>query len=346
MARRGLLALAGTAVGVGAGLVAQRSVVNRRRRNDPEVGERFGERRGDRSRYLDLPDGARLFVEESGPADATKGAVFLHGSALRTDLWYYQLPGIGGHRCVFYDLRGHGLSEPKGDKEFSMEVLAEDLAAVIADSGLDEVVLVGHSIGGMVALELCAADPGLVGSVVKGLVLANTTPSPATETTIGGAALARAERFLRNPLDVLSSHHERVDRLRKIIRPTDQIFLAVSFAAFGPDGSARQIDFASDMLAETPGHVLFDLVRSYGAYDVRSHLGDIAIPALVIAGSHDRITVPTASEELAELLPKAELTVLQRCGHMSMLERHQDFNTMLERFLDDSLGRSVMEERG
>lgn len=345
MARRGLLALAGTAVGVGAGLVAQRATVNRRRRNDPEVGERFGERRGERSRYLDLPDGARLFVEESGPADARRGAIFVHGSALRTDLWHYQLPGIGGHRCVFYDLRGHGLSEPKGNTDFSIGVLAEDLVHVIEDAALDEVVVIGHSIGGMVALELCAANPDLVGSLVKGLVLANTTPSPAAETTIGGAALARAERLLRNPLDVLSSHHERVDRLRQVIRPTDQIFLAVSFAAFGPNASARQIDFASDMLAETPGHVLFDLVRSYGDYDVRDILGDVNIPALVIAGSHDRITVRDAGEELAELLPKAELTVLQRCGHMSMLERHDDFNQMVERFLDDQLGGAGTEVR-
>ena len=345
MARKGLLALAGTAVGVGAGMVAQRSMVTRRRRNDPEVGERFGERRGERSRYLPLPDGARLFVEESGPEGSKKGAVFLHGSALRTDLWHYQLAGIGGHRCVFYDLRGHGLSEPKGER-FSIGVLAQDLLRVIEDSGLDEVVVVGHSIGGMIALELCAAHPEVVGARVKGLVLANTTPSPGTETTIGGAALARTERLLRNPLDVISSHHERIDRLRKVIRPTDQIFLAVSFAAFGPNASASQIDFASDMLAETPGNVLFDLVRSYGDYDVRDVLGDIDIPALVIAGSHDRLTVLTAGEELAELLPKAELTVLQRCGHMSMLERHKEFNEMLERFLDDQLGRPGVEVGG
>jgi pimeloyl-ACP methyl ester carboxylesterase len=325
-------------------MVAQRSMVNRRRRNDPEIGERFGEQRGERSRYLDLPDGGRLFIEESGPADSKRGAVFLHGSALRTDVWHYQLPGIGGHRCVFYDLRGHGLSEPKGE-QLSIRVLADDLAKVIEHAGLDEVVVVGHSIGGMVALQLCAAYPELAGALVKGLVLANTTPSPGAETTIGGAALARAERLLRSPLDVLSSHHERIDRLRKVVRPTDQIFLAVSFAAFGPHASARQIDFAADMLAETPGNVLFDLVRSYGDYDVRDVLGEINVPALVVAGSHDRLTVLTAGEELAELLPKAELTVLQGCGHMSMLERYKEFNQMLERFLDDHLGRPGTEVR-
>src|SRR5688572_3884123 len=98
MARRGALALAGTAIGVGVGLVAQRSVVNRRRRNDPEASEPFGRRRGVRQRYIELDDDARLFVEEAGPGEARAGAIFIHGSALRTDSWHYQLPGVGGHR--------------------------------------------------------------------------------------------------------------------------------------------------------------------------------------------------------------------------------------------------------
>src|SRR3712207_664056 len=103
MKRRGALALAGTAAGIGAGLIAQHSVVQRRRRTDPEAGERFGERRGERSRTISLGDGANLFVEEVGP-ESPRGVVFIHGSCLRTDTWHYQMPGLGGHRLVFYDL--------------------------------------------------------------------------------------------------------------------------------------------------------------------------------------------------------------------------------------------------
>lgn len=336
MRKGGLVALVGTAAGVGAGLVAQRSVVNRRRRNDPHAGEPFGKRRGERSRMVSLPDGAELFVEESGP-DVNRGAIFVHGSALRTDLWHYQMPGIGDHRLVFFDLRGHGRSMPKGDLSFSIETLSEDLAAVIDDAGLDEVVIVGHSIGGMIALQLCARRQAWLGDRVKGLVLAHTTYRPAYDTSIGGAVVSKLERVIRNPLDLVGGYHEKIERLRKIVRPTDQVFLAVSFAGFGPGASAKQIDFVYDMLADTSADVLFDLVKSYRDYDVREILSEVTVPALVVTGTHDRLTVPKASEYLAEHLPKAELQVFDRCGHMTMLERPQDFNEMIGRFFDDVL---------
>jgi pimeloyl-ACP methyl ester carboxylesterase len=136
----------------------------------------------------------------------------------------------------------------------------------------------------------------------------------------------------------LGGYHDGIDRLRRIVRPTDQIFLAVSYAAFGPGASAKQIDFVYDMLADTPADVLFDLIRSYRDYDVRELLDQVTVPALVITGTHDRITVPKASRFLADHLPKAELQVFEGCGHMTMLERPEAFNEMLERFLSDALG--------
>jgi pimeloyl-ACP methyl ester carboxylesterase len=338
MNKRNALALAGAAAGLGAGLVAQRSAVNRRRRDDPEGGEPFGQRRGVRSRSIVRPDGGELFIEEAGPT-STKGAVFIHGSVLRTDVWHYQMDGIGGHRLVFYDLRGHGRSQPKGSAEYSVTTLANDLAAVIDDSGLEEVVVVGHSVGGMIALQLCHAQKELLGTKVKGLVLTNTTHRPAFETLIGGAGVAKVERLIRRPLDMIGSQHHRIERLRKILRPSDSIFLAVAFAAFGPNASAKQIDFTYDMLSETPTEVIFDLIKAYRDFDVTDHLGDITVPALVISGTHDRLTVSEASDYLVEHLPKAQLELLRGCGHMTMLERHDEFNDLVERFLDDNLGR-------
>lgn len=337
MNRRGVWALAGAAAGVGAGLVAQHSVIKRRRRNDPEGGERFGERRGERSRILELPDGARIFIEETG-RESSKGAVFVHGSSLRTDTWHYQLPGIGGHRLIFYDLRGHGMSKPKGDSEFSIERLVDDLRAVIDDCGLEEVVIVGHSVGGMIALDLCRLYPDDLGGRVKGLVLLNTTHRPAAETLIGGAPLARIERAIRKPLDALGARSDYVEYLRRVIKPSDTVFMAVSLAAFGQGASAKQIDFTYDMLAETPADVIFDLIRSYRDYEVTEHLGGVNVPTLVIGGTHDRITIGRASEEIAERLPKAELKMLEGCGHMSMLERHREVNRLLEGFFGDVLG--------
>lgn len=342
--KRGIIGLAAGAATIGAGLVAQRVAVARRRKSDPEAEEAFGERRGVRRRMLDLDDGARLFIEEVGP-ESKRGVIFVHGSALRTDAWYYQFPGIGDHRLVFYDLRGHGISQPRGDAPFKMKTLSQDLLRVIESSDLDECVIVGHSIGGMIALELCDERKDLMGSLIKGLVLSNTTYRPAVETLAGGAAISHLERFTRRPFDNLGSHHSRLDRLRKIIKPSDAIFMMVSFAAFGPKASAKQIDFTYDMLAETPTDILFDLIKSYRDFDVRDVLGDITVPALVISGDHDRLTVSDASRHLAEHLPKAELVMLEDCGHMTMLERHEEFNSMLKRFCDDHLGRAETHER-
>lgn len=336
--RKSLFALAGTAAAAGAGFAAQRAALNRRRRHDPEAGQDFGSRRGERTRFIDLDDGARIFVEEVGPEKAKKGVVFAHGSVLRTDVWHYQMEGLGGHRLVFSDLRGHGLSQPRGEAAYSLATLAEDLLATIDAVGLHETVIVGHSVGGMVALRLCKDNPDLLGTKIKGLVLVNTTYGPVTETLIGSGVIARFERLTRRPLDALGSQHQRIDRFRRLVRPSDAVFWGVALAAFGPEASPKQIDFTYDMLSETSAETIFDLVRSYRDHDMADLLGDVTVPALVIGGTHDRLTLPKASRYLAEHLPKAELHIFERCGHMSMLERHAEFNSRVTDFIKDTLG--------
>jgi pimeloyl-ACP methyl ester carboxylesterase len=190
----------------------------------------------------------------------------------------------------------------------------------------------------MIALHLASSRLDWLGSRIKGLVLLNTTYRPAYDTSIGGALVSKVERAIRHPIDALGGYHSSIERLRKIVRPTDSVFLAVAFAAFGPGASAKQIDFTYDMTSDTSAGVLFDLIKSYRDYDVTEKLGDLTIPTLVLTGTHDRLTVPKASEYLADHLPKAELKVFERCGHMTMLERHDDFNEMLDRFLTDTLG--------
>ena len=344
MKRTRLFALAGAAAGLTAGIVAERLAVKKRRTTDSEAGEGFGSRRGERTRMIDLGDGAQIYVEEVGP-EVSSGAIFIHGSALRTDLWHYQMEGLDARRLIFYDLRGHGLSQPKGDTEFSVATLAKDLEVIIEDSKLDEVVLVGHSIGGMVALELAASRPEWLSSKIKGLVLTNTTYRPPMETIAGGAALAHLERMTRRPFDLLGPHSARIDRLRKIVKPSDALFWTVSFSAFAPQASAKQVDFTYDMLAETPSDVIFDLFKAYRGFDVEDCLSDVTVPSLIIAGSRDRITLAEASEHMARVMPKAQLEILEDCGHMAMMERHDEFNQLVKSFLEDTLGPRPPKEK-
>jgi pimeloyl-ACP methyl ester carboxylesterase len=316
---------------------AEHLLLARRRRRDAEGGEDLGARACETVRLLQTPDGACLHVEETGRPSSRRGAIFVHGSAMRNDVWHYQKGGIDGHRLLFYDQRGHGRSKPKGGADYLVETLAGDVELVREDAGLDQVVLVGHSLGGMVVLALCAQRRAELGERIKGIVLVNTTHKPPIETMAGGAAVAHLERVLRRPFDFVGSHSHRIDVLRRVIRPSDALFWAVSLSAFGPDASPKQVDFAYDMLAETSSDVIFDLLRAYRHFRVTDELLDLAVPALVIAGSHDRLTVPRASEDIAAHLPKAELAVLEG-GHLLMLEKHGEVNTMLRRFLEDTLG--------
>lgn len=254
-------------------------------------------------------------------------------------MWHYQMEGLGGHRLVFYDLRGHGRSQPKGDAEFNMRTLSDDLESVIDDAGLDEVVLIGHSVGGFVALQLCSRRSDLLGERIKGVVMVNSSHGPPAETIIGGTAIAKLERATRRPFDYIGSKHHYLARLRKIVRPSDTLFLAVALAAFGPSPSASQVDFTYDMVADTNTDVIFDLFKCYREHDLGARLGDITVPALVVSGTHDHITISNASEYMAQHLPKAELKMFERAGHMTMLERHREFNSLVTSFLDDTLGR-------
>jgi pimeloyl-ACP methyl ester carboxylesterase len=343
MKRSSGVALATAAAGLAAGVVAERLALKKRRARDPETDEPFGSKRGDRSHRIAMPDGAGLFIEESGPR-SKRGVVFVHGSGLRTDMWHYQMDAFEGRRLVFYDLRGHGLSQPKGEDDYSIKTLARDLRAVIEDARLEEVVIVGHSVGGMVAQQLCLDHPALQGQVVKGLALLNTTYGPAIETVLGGAAVARLERFVRRPFDLLGGQSVRLDKLRTVIKPSDAMFWGVAFAAFGPGASAHQVDFVYDMTSETSSDVIFDLIKSYRDFDARSQIDEITVPCLVISGTEDRLTLSDASVFLADHLPKAELQVLEGVGHMSMMERYTEVNAMLERFFADTLGRRTRQK--
>lgn len=325
------------AAAVGAAVAAQRATINRRRLHDPEGDRDFGSQRGERTRAFDRPDGARIFIEEVGPESA-RAAIFIHGSVLRTDVWHYQMEGLGGHRLVFADLRGHGQSTPKGSEPYEIPTLVDDLVAVLDELELEEAVVVGHSVGGMIALQLAHERPDLLGDRIKGLVLVNTSHGPVTETLIGSSVIARLERITRLPFDAIGTQHERIDRWRKRVRPSDAIFWGVALSAFGRNASPAQIDFVYRMLSETPTEVIFDLVRCYRGFDMSGHLDEVTVPALIIAGDHDRITLPRASYHLAAHLPKAELHVFEGCGHQAMMERHDEFNRLVTEFLNDTLG--------
>lgn len=90
-------------------------------------------------------DGMRLFHRDWGQG---RPMVFVHSWAMSSAMWAYQVAHLSeqGFRCIAYDRRGHGRSDPTS-RGFDIDTLADDLAAVIDQLGLEDVTLVGHSMG-------------------------------------------------------------------------------------------------------------------------------------------------------------------------------------------------------
>jgi non-heme chloroperoxidase len=256
-----------------------------------------------RHRFVTASDGGRIQVVERGEGTTF---VLLHGITLGIASWAPQLRGLDG-RVVAVSQRGHGQSRT-GTAGYTFERLARDLAEVLVELDVRDAVLVGHSMGGMIAQFFALSCPDELARVRR-LVLVATSAGPvvasplaALVTVAGTAALSVAERRGRGPLP-------------------KSVSVWGSRLVFGADPSPADVELLRGMVdAMSPG-ALAALLPHLLTFDVRDRLGSITLPVHVVAGSRDLLTPPRTARAIAERVPVARLTVLPGCGHMVMLER-------------------------
>ncbi len=239
------------------------------------------------------------------------GLVFLHGvsgGALgASDL----LPRITppGWRGLAWDMPGYGASAPIDP--FDFDGLAAALVALIDAAGFDQVVLVGHSMGGMVALHTAAAFPNRV----TGLVLACCTPA------FGASGGPQQQAFLARrigPLDDGASMRE----LAVELIPT----------MVGPGGDPQVVGDAVDLMAAIPPASYRAAMQAVVSFDRRAALGRLTMPALVLAGSHDKVSQPLVLRRMAERIPNARYQELD-AGHLAPFEEPEAFAAAVQAFL-------------
>jgi len=125
-------------------------------------------------RFIARPDGTRLHVEATGSPDVP-ALVLTDGWGADSDLWYYAKRDLSREfQVITWDLPGLGESSQPDNRDYSLEKMADDLRAVVATAGRP-VVLVGHSIGGMINLTFCRRYPAELGRSVAGIVQMNST---------------------------------------------------------------------------------------------------------------------------------------------------------------------------
>jgi pimeloyl-ACP methyl ester carboxylesterase len=248
-----------------------------------------------------LPHGT-LFVHERGDG---RPLVLVHGMGSSHRSWHRVATALEGERRVLaLDLPGFGRSDPVGPG-FRPAAVAEAVGDALAALDVDEFDLVGHSLGGMVATHLADREPRRVRRLVlvapAGLSPRLALPGPAVgrvlETLIG----------LRRELgmSIAANPRARWVMLRRIVHDPGRL----------PATDARIILEASRGATRIRQGVAAAI---HG--DIRRALSRLPMPVTVVWGREDKLLSPTGAEEAASWQPAARVHLLERCGHLPMLE--------------------------
>ena len=347
MRRRGVIGIAAgvaglVAAGAAVGVATERYAIGRvRSRPDPEADQPYGQLGPDRTSVVRTDDGIPLEVEEVGPADAPLTVVFAHGLALALGSWHYQWLGLADMtrprlRMVFYDQRSHGRSGRAPADTVTINQLGDDLLRVlteVAPSG--PVVLVGHSMGGMAVMSLVDRHPELFGPRVIGVALISTSTGRLSEVSFGLPAMTARLRAPVMPL-VLRTMRSRpglIERGRQV--GADLAWLLTRHYSFGSsEVSPALVDYVERLIAGTPVDVVAEFFPALTAHDKLGSLSGLAgLEVLIVVGDKDLLTPEEHSRRIAQLLPHAELLVLDGAGHLAMMERPALVNLRLRAFL-------------
>jgi pimeloyl-ACP methyl ester carboxylesterase len=273
-------------------------------------------------RFVPTDDGGRIHVVERGEGPPL---VLVHGVTLGVATWAPQLRALAeGHRVIAIGQRGHGQSVA-GDDGYSFERLAEDLREVLVDMDVTGCVLVGHSMGGMVAQTFAHRDPDGFAERVAGLVLLATTAGPFVPGN-GGPALAAA-------LTQGTGRGLRTAEARgRGLFPQDDVAAWATRACFGARPDPADLELTRSMISSMSPLAMAELLSPLLSFDLHRELVAIAVPTRVVVGNRDLLTPPRMARALAAGIPGAALTVYAGCGHMVMLERPGELNALLTSF--------------
>ncbi|MEO5793824.1 MAG: alpha/beta fold hydrolase [Rhodoferax sp.] len=221
--------------------------------------------------------------------------VFIPGLATDADMWQDQLAAVPSiWRTTVADV-------------LSRHSRIEDMAQAVLDEHPGELLLCGASMGGIIAMEAVHQAP----QRVRALALLGTSARP---------ELPHHRQQRETAIQMVEA-----GRLAEFVRAT----AAMAFSPTHPSDKA-DLQRYKDMVLRTPPALWVQQNRALADRpDARLHLPAVRCPTLVLCGDKDLLTPPKLSEEIASLVPGAELHLLPRCGHMLTMEQPEEVNALL-----------------
>lgn len=280
------------------------------------VAEYFGYE----SQWLTTRPGERIHLLDEGPRDGVP-VVLLHGSAIGITAaanFYLTIPALveAGHRVIAPDLYGYGFTEAAPGVVAARHNQVDLVRRVLDALELPAAYVVGNSLGGMVLASFALEHPDrVIGGVVVGTA---------------GARWDAGSRFEPN----LTSHKDMGEYDPAMVRRS--MLHLVHDPRMVP---GRLVEFRTRM-AERPGSYerhqestrLRELSKVHHPFKLEK-ARECRVPMLFIFGREDRVNPPEDALAGAEAFPNADLVVFGHCGHWTMVERADDFNHLLLRFV-------------
>ena len=255
-----------------------------------------------------MPNTVTLHYTEQGQG---MPLVLLHGYPLSSAIWHEQRQRLSDHfRVITPDLRGHGHS-PAPLGVYSMELMARDVLALLDSLGVEKAVIMGHSMGGYVALAGWNIAPERF--LALGLIASH--------------AAADSEEARQN-------RYKTADQVAvegsKIIAETMTPRL---FAPGMPAEESIVVQVHTIILNTKPDGIIGTLKGMAERPDSTAMLPNLTIPVLLVAGDKDQIIPLARAEATAAAIPNATLATVENAGHLPMLEQPQATTMAIRSFL-------------
>jgi 3-oxoadipate enol-lactonase len=250
-------------------------------------------------------DGRRIYYDLTGP-DQTSVVCFAHSAASDSGMWAEQLPALlaAGYRVLRLDMRGHGGSDPvPGD--YTMEQLAQDVAAALEFLAITRVHLCGLSIGGMLGQAFAIRHAHKLLSQM----LCNTTAQTPPEAA-----------------DAI----EAVTKARSLAPLADAIMERWFTDGYKPRNPGRWKQIRATIAATTAAASL--------NVDFVPQLPAVRVPTLVVCGAKDEGTPPAGNKKIAELIPGARYEEIADARHFTNVEHPDTFNRIMLGWLEARRG--------
>jgi 3-oxoadipate enol-lactonase len=238
--------------------------------------------------------------------------LLLHGIGGGQRIWHHTATALAaaGYRVLSVDLPGYGGSASLGPVD--MAGFVSSTLRLVEKAAARQTVLLGHSMGGMVAQELVAQSA----SAVQGLVLA------CTSALFGRADGAWQQQFVAQRLKPLDAGLGMAGMADKLVP-----------GLVSPNSPAAALEFARNVMAQVPEATYRAALRAIAGFDRRDSLAAIRVPTLLLAGEHDSTAPADMMQRMASKLPQSVYVCLKDAGHIANVEQPAAFNAAVLSFL-------------